>query len=154
MRKPSILRRALPIAFLPLALLACTTDAPDQAVEEAPSAAASVLPVFDPAAFDSIVWPTRRGALDRGATVYAYSCAKCHGDSGAGDGDYRFDGRVLRVPSFLDADWRFAEDPVGLRRAIYNGSDRGRHHAGMGGLAPRDVDAVARYINWLWSEAG
>lgn len=157
MRNPSILRQILPLAFpaiAALALLSCTADAPDEAAEGAPSAAASVLPTFDAAMFDSIAWPTGRAAIDRGATVYAYSCAKCHGDSGAGDGDYRVQGRLLRVPSFLAADWRLAEDPVGLRRAIYSGSDRGSHHAGMGGLAPRDVDAVAEYITRLWADAG
>lgn len=151
---PSILRQVVPLVFLPIAVLSCTVDAPEQADEEAPSAAAAVLPVFDPATFDSIVWPTPRDALARGATVYAYSCAKCHGGGGAGDGRYRVGDRILRPPSFLDADWRLADDVVGIRQAIYSDIGRGKRHWGMDRLAPRDVDAVTRYINWLWSEAG
>lgn len=154
MRTPSSLRQVAPLVLLPLALLACTADAPEYTAEGVPSSAASVLPAFEPAAFDSIVWATQRDALQRGATVYAYSCVKCHGANGAGDGGYRVQGRLLQIPSFLAPDWRFANDPVGLRRAIYGGSERGMHHTGMASLAPRDVDAVARYITRLWVDAG
>ncbi len=98
------------------------------------------------ALFDSIAWNDTHVAMDRGATVYAYSCAKCHGDTGAGDGNYQLRKRVLRPPSFLAEDWRFAHDMAGLREAIYRGNDRGMPHWGNAGLAPRDMDAVARYV--------
>lgn len=152
-RFPHLLSFALLSAGVTL-LSGCGADAPelpDETGAEAGALQASVL--FDPAMFDSIAWPSRHAAMDRGGTVYAYSCARCHGDSGAGNGGYRLQGRLLRPPTFLTQDWRFARDPEGLREAIYTGTDRGMPHWGRAGLTPRDVDAVALYITRLWQQA-
>lgn len=138
------------LVFLSVSVLACGGDAPesDRDVEGLARAAA-----VDPALFDTVQWEDPAQAVDRGATVYAYSCAKCHGDRGAGDGGYRLEGRLLRPPSFLAEDWRFAADPKGLKAYIHAGNNRGMPHWGEAGLQPRDIDAVARYIvRRLWSE--
>ena len=149
--------RRLLLATLPLVLLACSGDAPESGAASAADALqAGVLDqsLFDTALFDSIAWVSDGAARSRGATVYAYSCAKCHGPGGAGDGGYRQEGRLVRPPSFLGLDWRFAEDPAGLRRAIYTGSDGRVPHWGRAGLTPRDIDAVAEYIrDELWAKA-
>lgn len=145
--------RWLPAVALGLLLGACSGDRGEGAAEDVPADMTRAT-LFDPALFDSIDWGSRGEARSRGATVYAYSCAKCHGPKGAGDGGYRLDGRLIQPPSFLSLDWRFAEDPLGLREAIYTGSNGRMPHWGRAGLAPRDVDAVAEYIrNELWARA-
>jgi mono/diheme cytochrome c family protein len=148
MRRRRSAEYRFPLLLAPLVLAACGGEPADEPATETVEAAA----VLSPALFDSIAWDDDRSALDRGATVYSYSCAKCHGDSGRGDGGYMLEGRVLRPPSFLEDDWRFADDLQGLRRAILEGNDKGMPHWGRAGLSPRDTDAVARYITRrLWA---
>lgn len=144
MQSPRPLLRLLPLALAPVLLSACSGDVPAADDVEA----ASVLPAAMPAPdhFDSIRWADTRNAVDRGATVYAYSCARCHGDSGAGDGNYHLNKRVLRPPSFLTSEWKYSGDLEGLRDAVYAGNDKGMPHWGNAGLSARDTDAVARYI--------
>ena len=144
MRSPTMIRRSFPVGLLVLFLAGCGSDAPADAAGDEPEALAAAVP--DPALFDSIAWPAPSAAVQRGATVYMYSCAKCHGDRGAGDGNYRLQGRLLKPPSFLAADWQYGDDLPGLREAVYRGNDRGMPHWGNAGLAARDIDAVARYI--------
>lgn len=138
--------RSFLIPLIVLALAGCAGDAPEQAGDDVQPGEVTAAAVVDPALFDSLMWPAPRDAVSRGATVYAYSCAKCHGDRGAGNGGYRLQGRVLRPPSFRTVDWRYADDLPGLRAAIWSGNDRGMPHWGKAGLAARDIDAVARYI--------
>lgn len=140
-------RAGLILGALALVASAACGD-PDPAPEGAPIVAASVVGAL----FDSIAWASPAAAMDRGATVYAYSCTQCHGARGAGDGGYQIRGRLLRPPSFLTDDWRFAMDFDGLRATILQGSPRrGMPHWSEKGLTPRDADAVARYITWgLW----
>ena len=85
-------------------------------------------------------------AVERGGLVYRISCSKCHGDGGRGNGNFVLQGDTLRPPSFLASDWRFAEDPVGLRQAIYTGNVAGMPYWGLVGLKYRDIDAVSRYV--------
>lgn len=146
MRSSRIIGPFIRLTLLPVVLAGCSGDAADRAATAERAEQASRAAVIDVAFFDSISWPSPSDALHRGATVYAYSCAKCHGDRGAGDGGYVLRGRLLRPPSFRVLDWRFADDMDGLRQAIYSGNDRGMPHWGSAGLPARDVDAVARYI--------
>jgi len=101
---------------------------------------------FDSTVFDTLTWKTTQEAHDRGGVVYRISCQKCHGDSGRGNGNFVFHGDTLRPPSFLTADWRYADDPIGLRRISFSGNEKGMPHWGIIGLGYRDVDAVSRYI--------
>ena len=76
---------------------------------------------FDPTAFDTISWNTPEERLERGTVVWSFSCSKCHGDAGLGDGELaRVEG--LTMPMITDADW------------------------GLYGLQYRDIDAVAQHI--------
>ena len=144
-------RYSLLLTLAPLGLAACGSGPADQPTEE-PATETGQAAAFSPAVFDSVTWTEDREALDRGATVYAYSCGKCHGDRGRGDGGYVLQGRLLRPPSFLVDDWRFANDLAGLRQTIWEGNDKGMPHWGEAGLSPRDTDAVARYIQRrLWA---
>ncbi|MFW6331418.1 MAG: hypothetical protein ACOC3J_06805, partial [Gemmatimonadota bacterium] len=109
MARPARLSRALLPAsalLLILPVLHACGDEPREAVEETLEAGMVQPAAFDASIFDSIAWPTPKAAVYRGATVYAYSCRRCHGDRGAGDGGYRLEGRLVRPPSFRAADWR------------------------------------------------
>ncbi len=132
---------------LSLALAGCggaPGDADDSGVQA--DSVAMARAALTPATFDTISWKTPQEADDRGATVFAYSCRKCHGVGGRGDGGFVLRGDTLRPPSFLAPDWRFATDRQGLRAYIFAGNTKGMPHWGLVGLKPRDVDAVAAYI--------
>ncbi|HUH11750.1 MAG TPA: hypothetical protein VMK65_01515 [Longimicrobiales bacterium] len=53
---------------------------------------------------------------------------------------------LARPPSLARRDWPYAGDRLGLRRQVYRGSNAGMPHWGLVGPKPRDVDAVATYI--------
>lgn len=134
-------------------LTACGPSAEEEAAriaaEEAAIAQAAMneaQDMYDPVNFDSISWEVPAEAIERGATVYRFSCQKCHGPTGAGDGGFVQGGDTLRPPSFLAEEWRFAEDKDGLREQVFIGAMDGMPHWGMEGLKYRDVDAVAIYI--------
>ena len=118
--------------------------AEEQAAAQAEMDAAQA--AYDPAAFDTISWESSQEAIERGATVFRFSCQKCHGPNGAGDGGFVMGGDTLRPPTFLADEWRFAEDRDGLREQVFVGALEGMPHWGMEGLKYRDVDAVAIYI--------
>jgi mono/diheme cytochrome c family protein len=99
-----------------------------------------------PEMFDSISWASETAALERGAVVWTYSCRRCHGDYGRGDGGFVQAGDTLRPPSIVDYEWRFADDREGMRRVIFTGTDGRMPHWGLVGLKPRDADAVSLYI--------
>lgn len=120
---------------------AAETGGPTRADSVAMAAAA-----FDSTGFDTIAWNSPDDALTRGGMVYRVSCTKCHGVTGAGDGDLVTDGASEAPPSFLAPDWQFREDPMGLRRAIFTGSTKSMPYWGLVGLKYRDLDAVSRYV--------
>jgi mono/diheme cytochrome c family protein len=101
---------------------------------------------FDASVFDTLTWATDTSALNRGRVVYAFSCRKCHGSAGLGDGGFVLQGDTLHPPSLVAPDWKFASDPAGLRLQVFTGNTEGMPHWGMVGLKMRDIDAVTRYI--------
>jgi mono/diheme cytochrome c family protein len=102
--------------------------------------------MYDETAFDSISWDSFADAQERGRVVFQFSCRKCHGDAGLGDGGFVRNGDTLQPPNFVVEDWRFAEDRVGLRKQVFTGTAKGMPHWGFYGLKYRDIDAVATYI--------
>lgn len=101
---------------------------------------------FDASVFDTIAWESDQARSERGGLVYRISCSKCHGDHGAGDGGFVFQGDTLAPPSFLQPEWALAESPIGLRRYIFSGNVAGMPYWGLVGLKYRDIDAVAYFI--------
>ena len=144
------MRRLIPTVVAFAWLGACAGEPPPQEeVPQGPTRADSVgmaMEAFDAAAFDTIQWESTQAAIERGGLVFRISCSKCHGDGGRGNGNFVMQGDTLVPPSFLAADWRFAEDGVGLRQQIYTGNVAGMPYWGLVGLKYRDIDAVARYI--------
>lgn len=134
------------------ALAACSNAEEEAAAREAAAMAAAADSVeaaramYDPAGFDTVTWETREDALVRGSVVFSYSCARCHGRFGEGDGNFVTRGDTLRPPDLTVADWRFLDDPDGLREHIYTGTDHGMPNWGLEGLKYKDVDAVALFL--------
>ncbi len=102
--------------------------------------------LYSEAMFDTIQWPSDSVALERGAVVWSFSCSKCHGPRGWGDGGFVQRGDTIRPPSFITRDFRFADDREGMRHFVFVGGREGMPHWGMAGLKARDIDAVTLYI--------
>jgi mono/diheme cytochrome c family protein len=78
-----------------IAGVACTGLASEpEIVSTLPVRPTSLPPV--PATFDN------RVSLEQGALVFAENCVRCHGISGAGDGELALSGDVQNVPDFTD----------------------------------------------------
>lgn len=134
-------------------VLAACGGSNQQAQETAPAGQTSADTVavamsrYDQAAFDTITWSSDSVMLARGAVVFNTGCAKCHGPQGLGNGGYVLHGDTLRPPNFTNPDWHLAGDIDGIRRKVYSGNVQGMPHWGLRLMAPRDIDAVAHYIN-------
>ena len=100
---------------------------------------------FDPTAFDTISWNTPEERLERGSVVWSFSCKKCHGEQGLGDGELA---RVeeLSMPMITAADWQYAGDVPAIRQRVYVGHKSEMPSWGLYGLKYRDIDAVAYHI--------
>lgn len=103
---------------------------------------------FSMALFDSIAWPSDSIRALEGNVVFSTSCRNCHGPLGEGGTDYALE-RNLQVPSLVSAEWRYAEEPDSIRHRIFVGHVRGMPTWGVAGLTPREIDAVAHYIQAL-----
>jgi len=144
------MRRAIPAVMALAWLAACAKEAPPPAEEVNTGHADSVAmaaEMFDTTAFDTVTWRTPDEALSRGGLVFRVSCNKCHGVMGNGDGDLVADGKSAKPGSFLADSWKYADDPMGLRKAIFTGSAQDMPYWGLVGLKYRDLDAVASYIS-------
>ena len=105
---------------------------------------------YDPAAFDTISWADAGARLERGELVFSYSCADCHGAGGAGDGETAVE-HGLDMPDFNAIEWEYAGDVDAMRRRIYIGHESEMPTWGLYGLPYRDIDAVAYYIDQVFS---
>jgi mono/diheme cytochrome c family protein len=149
------MRRLIPCLILaPTLLVSACAPAEDVAPAESGATAMAAqedsvmmaAEMYSEAAFDTIAWETFEAAHERGEVVFRFSCRKCHGEEGLGDGGFVQRGDTLRPPNFHAEDWRFAEDRPGLRKQIFTGTAKGMPHWGFYGLKYRDIDAVATYI--------
>jgi mono/diheme cytochrome c family protein len=101
---------------------------------------------FDASVFDTITWEDAQKRMDRGEQVYNFSCNKCHGPEGLGDGGFVRDGDALVPPSFREPTWRMAGDEAAIRQAIFVGTLENMPHWGMEGLKAEAIDAVTHFI--------
>ncbi len=141
-----IARRFSAIALFGLVFAACAEPPAEEAAPTAADTVQMALASYDDTAFDTISWETPDKALERGSVVFQYSCSKCHGPQGYGDGNFVTRGDTIRPPSFYAASFPFNDDLEGLRRHVYTGTEGGMPHWGMEGLKYRDIDAVGRFI--------
>jgi len=101
---------------------------------------------FDASVFDTITWEDAQKRMDRGEQVYNFSCSKCHGPEGLGDGGFVRAGDALVPPSFREPTWRMAGDEAAIRQAIFVGTLENMPHWGMAGLKAEAIDAVTHFI--------
>jgi mono/diheme cytochrome c family protein len=78
-----------------------------------------------------------------GRTVYMASCARCHGDSGDGDGTEKLD-RPAR--SFLAGGFSFGNTPEAVRRVVQHGVVGTPMPAFAGILNAQQTTAVVKYV--------
>lgn len=139
-------RKYLSVTLLSL-LASCQAPPQGEAATQTDSTAmAEAAFAYDSAAFREMTWDGDSLALERGRTVWLYSCQGCHGLQGEGRGGIVLVNDTVRTPSFLQPEWHLAGAPWELRRRIFAGSEHGMPHWGLFGLSNRDIDAVARYI--------
>jgi mono/diheme cytochrome c family protein len=106
---------------------------------------AQAIALFNAATFDTIAWIAPDSALVRGQTVYRFSCQRCHGFIGRGDGDLATE-HGIEMPDLTVASWPYEGDLPALRERIFVGHESEMPNWGLHGLAYRDVDAVAHHI--------
>jgi len=104
--------------------------------------------MYDASVFDTLTWESDNARWERGGVVWAFTCQRCHGASGDGQGEdaVKFN---IEVPDMTVADWPYANDIPAIRERIYVGHDSEMPSMGLIGLTYRDVDASAYYINDL-----
>ena len=146
--------RWIPLALVgSLALVGCGPSAEEIAEAAAAAEAAaqdSIMNVasaaFDASVFDTVTWEDAEKRLARGQQVYNFSCTKCHGAEGLGDGGFVRGADTLRPPSFREPTWRMAGDEAAIRQAIFVGTAENMPHWGLEGLKAEAIDAVSHYI--------
>jgi mono/diheme cytochrome c family protein len=137
--------RPLGVALL-VVLYGCGGGGSQQASATHADSVALALSQLTVETFDTIAWASDSVALARGQLVWSTSCQKCHSADGSGDAGFVAAGRTLVPADFRSDTWQLGRDGEGLRRAVYTGTEEGMPHWGLVGLKPRDVDAVALYI--------
>lgn len=104
--------------------------------------------MYDAAVFDTLTWEDENARWERGGVVWSFTCQRCHGADGKGQGEdaVKFE---IEVPDMTGADWQYAEDLPAIRHTIFVGHDTEMPSMGLIGLSYPDVDAAAHYINDL-----
>lgn len=144
-------------AVLLVGLMACGEggDDAEPAVsrEEALRAAradsvALAMEAYDAAVFDTLTWESDNARWERGGVVWSFTCQRCHGASGDGQGEdaVKFD---IEVPDMTAEDWPYANDIPAIRERIFVGHDSEMPSMGLIGLTYADIDASAHYIDDL-----
>jgi len=108
--------------------------------------------MYDSAVFDTLTWESDNARWERGGVVWSFTCQRCHGSDGAGQGPdaVTFD---IPVPDMTGPDWQYADDLSGIRERIFVGHQSEMPSMGLIGLSYSDVDAAAHYIDSLLRSA-
>jgi mono/diheme cytochrome c family protein len=101
--------------------------------------------IYSPTLFDTITWASAEDRLFTGNDVFGAHCRRCHGPLGEGGTPYALE-RDLDVPSLVEPDWEYTGDLDAVRRRTFAGHPEGMPVWGIGGITPREIDAVAYYI--------
>lgn len=104
--------------------------------------------MYDVAVFDTLTWESDNARWERGGVVWSFTCQRCHGADGAGNGPDAVSFGIA-VPDITGADWPYADDLPAIRERIFVGHESEMPSMGLIGLSYADVDAAAHYINDL-----
>lgn len=104
--------------------------------------------IYDAAVFDTLTWEDDNARWERGGVVWAFTCQRCHGADGKGQGEdaVKFG---IEVPDMTAADWQYADNIPAIRRSIFVGHESEMPSMGLIGLSYPDADAAAHYVNDL-----
>lgn len=101
--------------------------------------------LYSAALFDTLTWESDEARQIEGNAVYAAECRRCHGTLGEGGTEYALE-RDLEVPSLIEEEWALADSLDAVRRVIFTGHVDGMPTWGVGGITPREIDAVSHYV--------
>jgi mono/diheme cytochrome c family protein len=104
--------------------------------------------MYDASVFDTLTWESDNARWERGGVVWSFTCQRCHGADGKGQGEdaVKFG---FSVPDITVPDWQYAGDIPGIRHVIFVGHDTEMPSMGVIGLGYADADAAAHYIDDL-----
>ena len=128
-------------------------EVPEVPAEDALRAAradsvARAVEMYDAAVFDTLTWENDNARWERGGVVWSFTCQRCHGADGKGQGEDAVNFEIT-VPDMTTADWQYAGDLPGIREKIFVGHETEMPSMGLIGLSYQDVDAAAHYIDDL-----
>jgi mono/diheme cytochrome c family protein len=104
--------------------------------------------MYDAAVFDTLTWEDDNARWERGGVVWSFTCQRCHGADGKGQGEdaVKFE---ITVPDLTGPDWQYADDLPAIRHRIFVGHESEMPSMGLIGLSYPDVDAAAHYVHDL-----
>ncbi|MSP17583.1 MAG: cytochrome c [Myxococcales bacterium] len=83
-------------------------------------------------------------STEDGATLFEYSCARCHGMNGRGEPAMK---AQLGVPDMTDPAWQLKFTDEELVRAVRLGSRGGKMPPfGVDTFSPKQLDAIVSYV--------
>ncbi|MBK8027433.1 MAG: c-type cytochrome [Chloroflexi bacterium] len=138
-----MIRRLLFAAAAALLLAACSGLAGEPRV-------VATIPAATPAPTEP-AFPASRPDVALGAALYAENCVRCHGLTGAGDGEFALTGQVQNVASFQDPATSFEQEPHVWFQTITNGRIDKLMPPWQGTLSFEERWAVAMYTYTLHS---
>jgi cytochrome c oxidase cbb3-type subunit 3 len=86
----------------------------------------------------------KQSAAERGRTVYANNCARCHGGDGTSQTTM---GRMTEAPNLTDAAWQRGKSTSRMVAAVANGG--GQMPSFKKKLSRQDIAAAVAYIRTL-----
>jgi cytochrome c oxidase cbb3-type subunit 3 len=86
----------------------------------------------------------KQSAAERGRTVYANNCARCHGGDGTSQTTM---GQMTEAPNLTDAAWQRGKSSARMVAAVSNG--RGQMPAFKKKLSRQEIAAAVAYIRTL-----
>ena len=87
---------------------------------------------------------SKKSSADRGRTVYANNCARCHGGDGTSQTTM---GQMTEAPNLTDASWQRGKSSSRMIPAVANG--RGQMPAFKKKLSRQDIAAAVAYVRTL-----
>jgi len=91
--------------------------------------------------------------LALGADIFAENCTRCHGPSGAGDGEFVLNGQIETIPDFTDPAANDVYTPADYFEIVTKGRVETLMPPWSGSLSDEERWAVANYVYYLADNA-